>query len=323
MKRFYPVSLVVVFLYLNFNLSATNGQQAKRPSFKISMGSCNKQTKSQDYFQHVLNGAPDLWLWLGDNIYADHYSNSKRQQAYSKVKRSPYYQKLRQATKVSGIWDDHDYAYDNADINYYDKTSSKNLFFDFLELPAQHIAHTREGIYRVEQYQYGQERIEIYLLDTRSFYDKEREQLLGDEQWAWLEDGIENSTADTIIVASGIAIINFSASWLGLEGWSAFKQDRHRLYQLLEQTHAKVVLLSGDRHQSDVSQKTLDNGKEIFEVMASGLTHTSTTAIPNFNRVGKAITEVNFAELIFEGKNISVAFRSAKSGKILERIDLY
>lgn len=37
----------------------------------ISLGSCNRQDLPQEMWPFILENDPDLWIWLGDNIYGD------------------------------------------------------------------------------------------------------------------------------------------------------------------------------------------------------------------------------------------------------------
>ena len=37
----------------------------------IAFGSCNKGNESQSIWQDINSNNPDLWIWLGDNIYGD------------------------------------------------------------------------------------------------------------------------------------------------------------------------------------------------------------------------------------------------------------
>ena len=37
----------------------------------IAFGSCNHQHEAQPMWQHILENQPELWIWLGDNIYGD------------------------------------------------------------------------------------------------------------------------------------------------------------------------------------------------------------------------------------------------------------
>ncbi|MEM1358390.1 MAG: hypothetical protein AAGF89_09335, partial [Bacteroidota bacterium] len=39
--------------------------------FVIAFGSCNNQRRAQDYWPVIGEKKPDVWLWLGDNIYSD------------------------------------------------------------------------------------------------------------------------------------------------------------------------------------------------------------------------------------------------------------
>ena len=50
------------------NLSAT---KVKKKSYTIAIGSCSKQTKNQKILDTVLLYQPDLFIYLGDNIYGD------------------------------------------------------------------------------------------------------------------------------------------------------------------------------------------------------------------------------------------------------------
>ena len=42
-----------------------------KPIQTIAFGSCNKQDMDQSFWPIIAAQNPDLWVWLGDNIYAD------------------------------------------------------------------------------------------------------------------------------------------------------------------------------------------------------------------------------------------------------------
>lgn len=38
---------------------------------RIAFGSCNKHDRDQSYWRRIRDRKPDLWVWLGDIVYAD------------------------------------------------------------------------------------------------------------------------------------------------------------------------------------------------------------------------------------------------------------
>ena len=68
--------------------------------------------------RHVTS--PDLWLWLGDNMYQDGNNINAKRRAYNRVREHTQYRQDGPVSERKGkipimaTWDDHDYAYDNA-----------------------------------------------------------------------------------------------------------------------------------------------------------------------------------------------------------------
>ena len=90
---------------------------------------------------------------------------------------------------------------------------------------------------------------------------------------------------------------------------------------MISKVAAPVVLLSGDRHSSDVAKKILPNGKEVYELMASGITHNA-MGVPNKYRISKAVKKKNFGliDLYWKGdrlEGLSLQIISAETGKVL------
>lgn len=114
--------------------------------------------------------------------------------------------------------------------------------------------------------------------------------MLGEEQWAWLEQELEQSDAQAHIIVSSVQM--FTTNPL-VESWCHFQKERKRILQLLTNRDDKkeipgIVFLSGDVHFAEISSshpnygQTSTNDKTInplLEVTSSGLTHTCTGAI--------------------------------------------
>jgi alkaline phosphatase D len=45
------------------------------------------------------------------------------------------YRKVRESTKVIGVWDDHDYGVNNGASNFAKKDEVREIFLDFLDEP--------------------------------------------------------------------------------------------------------------------------------------------------------------------------------------------
>ncbi len=278
----------------------------------ISLGSCNRENLPQDMWPAIASHDPQLWMWLGDNIYGDSEDMQVMLEKYKRQKNGEAYSAFRQNTAVLGIWDDHDYGVNDGDKNFAKKDESKSLMLDFLDVPVDASVRERPGAY--QSYTFGPEgkRIKILLLDGRYFRDELQEDttgtaryfpnelgdVLGEAQWKWLEEELTNSDAELHLIACGIQFIPEEQIY---EKWANFPAARQRFFALMEKTKpAHAVLLSGDRHIAELSKITLDSlDYPLYELTSSGMTHTWSLGDtePNKYRVGDLIVALNFALL--------------------------
>ncbi|MDX5437985.1 MAG: alkaline phosphatase family protein, partial [Pontibacter sp.] len=115
---------------------------------RIAFGSCNNQDEPQPLWPAIIASQPDLWVWLGDNIYADTHNMDTLANKYSRQQKQPGYQQLRQIASITGTWDDHDFGYNDAGADFEKKAQSQQLFLDFMGVPAHAPVRQQEGIYR-------------------------------------------------------------------------------------------------------------------------------------------------------------------------------
>ncbi|MEZ4883661.1 MAG: alkaline phosphatase D family protein [Chitinophagales bacterium] len=286
----------------------------------IAFGSCNHQYDAQPLWQSINTYHPDLWIWLGDNIYGDSANKDYMEKQYNlqlKVKR---YQKLMKSTAIVGIWDDHDYGLNNGGKDFDAKNQNKELMLDFLGVPTNAAVRSREGVYQSYTLGNAGKQVKIILLDSRYFRDDPNKLLfggykpnlegtiLGEEQWVWLESELQNSTAQLHIIGNGIQIIPEEHNY---EKWANFPNERQRLFDLIKKTQAKgVILLSGDRHIGEISKLEVEGIEyPIYEFTSSGLTHAYTNFKGEANkyRVGEVASELNFGVLQIKwGETIEV-----------------
>jgi alkaline phosphatase D len=143
--------------------------------FTLAFGSCLHQQRAQPVWQGVLTTAPDVFVFGGDNVYADIGLNALRAEparigrAYAELATNRGWQALRARVPVYATWDDHDYGRGDAGAEYPYKHASKQFFMDFFAIPPEAPMRAREGIYDAHWLRHENRRIQLILLDTRSF----------------------------------------------------------------------------------------------------------------------------------------------------------
>lgn len=61
-------------------------------------------------FDVVVKHKPDLFVFLGDNIYGDTYNMDTLQAKYDKLSIKPTFQNLKKKIPIIATWDDHDFG---------------------------------------------------------------------------------------------------------------------------------------------------------------------------------------------------------------------
>ena len=262
---------LVLFLVCSYSFGKSNFdrvQELKSVS-RIAFGSCNDQNDPQPLWKDVLAQNPDLWIWGGDNIYAD-WNKSTVQLSYGIQNQHPDYAELKSRVPMIGTWDDHDYGYDNADGTYPNKIESQRHFFDFFDEPFNSPRREREGIYHSWTIGEANQKIKFIMLDNRYFKGLDPQYyMLGKTQWEWLENEFKNSEADLHIIMSGLSI--FSPQLPVTEEWADRPQEMNRMLEIIKKHKVKAPLfLTGDKHFSTIFRR---HGQ--LEFLSSGMTHTA------------------------------------------------
>lgn len=312
-------------------------QQSTHIIEKLAFGSCNKHDLPQPIWNPIINDSPDLFLWLGDNVYGDTDNMELLKSKYEAQNQQHDYKRLKLHTPVIGIWDDHDYGINDGGKFYAQKRESQQLMLDFLGEPANSPRRKQEGAYASYTYGVGENSIKIFLLDTRyhrdtlhvinKVYQHNHEgTMLGEEQWKWLEEELRNSKAAVNIIASGIQFIPTEHPH---EKWANFPKERQRLLQLIATTNVKnPLLMSGDRHIAEISLlKNDDFPKGLYEVTSSGLTHTWKEYKEEYNpyRQGKLIAALHYGllEIDWENRILNLKIKGTEGQVFLEQEILF
>ncbi len=308
MKKF-----LLLFSIIYSQLSIINCFAQLPELTSIAFGSCAMQSGEQLIWNEIKKNNPQLWIWLGDNIYAETEDMEKMKRDYEKLKTNPNYQLLLKQCPVIGTWDDHDYGMNDIGKEYSKKKESQQQHLDFFDVPKDSPRRKQEGVYSSYSYGEGERTVKIIMLDTRYFRDSpgENADILGEAQWQWLEKELLESKAKINIIGSSIQFIPNDHSF---EKWGHFPKSRERLLKLIGSSNAQgVFFLSGDRHIAELSRFIGYEVKyPIYDLTSSGLTHDRAMYPFEYNslRVGPAYFKRNFGMILIDWENKRITFQA-------------
>lgn len=256
---------VFILFLLSFSALASNSEKVAnlKTVNRFVFGSCNNQNKPQPLWNEMLKQKPDLFLWGGDVVYADKVK-ANLALALQKQNQNKDWLNFKSKIPYIGVWDDHDFGINDGDGNYPGKKESQRLFLDFLEEPQNSPRRSQEGVY----ISYTYDKVKFILLDNRYFFKLDSNaEMLGEKQWKWLENELQNSKAKVTFVMTGLSVL--SPKHPGGEGWPFYPSERDRLLRLLDQQkNTGVILLTGDMHFASIFRR-----HNHLEFLSSGLTH--------------------------------------------------
>lgn len=339
MKRLLPG------LFLSVS-SLCSGEVDHRPPAKesphlvlerFSFGSCCKQSKPMPIWESVVKTKPQLFLWLGDNVYADTEDMELMRQKYDQLAANSNYQKLVASCPVIATWDDHDYGDNDYGAEYPKKEESEEIFLDFFNEPANSERRKREGVYT--SYLFGPEgkRVQIILLDSRYFRSALKKgpkppyprmgrylpaedpnaTMLGEKQWTWLESELQKPADLRFLGLS----TQFVCAHDGYEAWSNMPREKERLLELIRKTKSEgLVLLSGDSHHGELHLGEYHDIYQLWEFTSSGINQ-GLGATEDQTRVGPAIPVANFGvvNINWDKETVRVTVRSQNKDHLVER----
>jgi alkaline phosphatase D len=291
---------------------------------RIAFGSCGHQDKPLTILKTVVQHSPDLFIFMGDNIYGDTDKMCVLKKKYKKLAKNENFTLLKNSTPIIATWDDHDYGFDDVGRHYPKKAQSKKVFLKFFKEPKNSERRQHEGIYTSYFYHMDGKILQIILLDNRTFrddllpydgalkgdtnyrytldytpYRTSDSTMLGEVQWKWLERELQKP-ADVRIIGSST---QFATQYNGYEAWANMPHEQKRMLELIKSTQAKgVFFISGDVHYSELSKLENPDGYPIYDLTCSGLTEEWKFATLNNYRIGKPVMENHFGIINIDWK---------------------
>ena len=177
-KRFAP---------LRFRTAPPAGEAA---SFRVAFGSCPKfqDDRFQPIWPVIVELEPDLFFWIGDNVYADTLDPDILREEYRRQRDVAGLQPLLHNVPNLAVWDDHDFGLNNHDRTNPIKVESLEIFKQYWANPGYGLPETPGVFFR---YSYGA--VDFFFLDDRYHRDPDADPdtpdktMLGRAQLDWLE----------------------------------------------------------------------------------------------------------------------------------------
>lgn len=322
---------------------------------RIAFGSCSKETRPQPIWDAVLAAKPELFVFLGDNVYGDTRDMGVLRGKYEALAAIDGFRRLRSEVPLVATWDDHDYGENDAGGDYPMKEQSRRIFLDFWGEPTDSPRRDRDGVYT--SYTFGPEgrRVQLILLDLRynrtpiaisPFLSGEdayarwarragkdgaevpgpyvrnpdpAATMLGERQWAWFEDQLRQP-ADLRLIGSSLQVL---ADFPGWEAWVNYPNDQQRLFRLIRETGARgVVMLSGDTHYGEITRQSENVPYPLYDITSSGLTEVWHLPVPNALRLdGRYFRQANFGmiEIDWARRDVALSLRDVRGDELLRR----
>ncbi len=296
---------------------------------KFGFGSCNDQNKPQPLWKKINDKQFDLFLMMGDNVYASSPADKPIIDQYIKLNSNKDYQDLREKTPFLATWDDHDFGQNDGGFDNPEKLEAQKLFVNYWSYTKNNIPPTQNGIYNSQILGNKKQRVQFIMLDTR--FDRsaliknenpdpaskiprlylpdtsEKSHIFSSEQWKWLEAELKKPAELRFIISS----IQFIANDHAFEKWGNFPLEQQKMIQLLEKNKLKnVIFLSGDRHLSAIAKQKIKTG-DLFDVTSSGLNRPSRATEPEIDQLYNAPSylKINFgqAEIDWAKKHVVIS----------------
>ncbi len=226
----------------------------------------------------ILRHQPAAFLTLGDNVYMDLPAkpNGFVEYTYYRRQSRPEFRRLVSAVPVYAIWDDHDSGMDDDWLGpYKDKPDWKLPLFRNFQQQWNNPAYGDldwPGCW----FNFSIGPVEFFMLECRMYRTNPYDQnptMLGPVQKAWLKQQLQQSTATFKVIASSVQWA-LNTKGAARDTWNGFRDERKEIFDFLADNRINgVVLLSSDRHRTEVWRNERPKGYPLYEFESGRLTN--------------------------------------------------
>lgn len=248
-------------------------------NFRVAFGSCCRLQldPEQPIWNTVRQLEPDMFIWLGDNIYGDSDEPAILADLYGRQRAVPRLEPILRTTPNLATWDDHDFGYNDSDGTSPYKAAALKVFRNFWANPAYGEAGN-PGVYFKQSYG----GVDFFILDGRyhrdptAKTDNASKTMLGAAQKAWLKRELKASRAPFKVLAAGGGWSS-AENESGGDSWGVFLTERNEIFDFIrDEGIGGVVCISGDSHMGELNciPRSEVGGYDIYDFCSSPLAQT-------------------------------------------------
>ena len=312
---------------------STHTAPAGRAPFRLAFGSCARhQLDAEQPVFHAIGAAdPDVFFWLGDNIYADSASSWVFAEDYRRQRSIASTLPVMRSVPQLAIWDDHDFGLNNSDRNNPVRDAALAAFRNYWANPSLGLPDCPGVFFR---YTYGG--VDFFMLDGRYYRtpntdpDGPEKTLLGARQGEWLRQELLASQSPFKVLVCG-------SGWSSEDGpqgdtWGAFLTERNALFDFIRDRGIEgVFCLSGDTHFGELNciPWSERGGYDIYDLVSSPLAQATGGSFlngePEMRIRAPWFRTVNFGLLDFEWEpepKVTFTLRDVRGDRVYEPLML-
>lgn len=256
-------------------------EQGKPVKFRLAFGGgAGFVPEHERMWKTIQAKEPNALFLLGDNVYIDDPTTPAMQHyTYYRRQSRPEFRALISHTPVYSIWDDHDFGTNDCSGGpEITRPAWKPLVYDVFRNnwvnPGYGGGKEQPGCY----YDSYIGDVHFIMLDGRYYRNLKKEgqgrsTMLGPVQRQWLFDTLKGSKGKLVVMCSPVPWV-FKAKGDSKDTWNGFREERNEIFDFLaEQNIDGVVLMSADRHRSDLWKIEREKGYPLYEFNSSRLTN--------------------------------------------------
>ncbi len=256
-----------------FRTSPRRGQPAR---FEVGFGGGARYIpENERIWDTIASHKPAAFLFLGDNVYIDLPESRTRQRVhYYRRQLRPEFRRLTASTASYAIYDDHDFGVNDCAGGLDPflpawKVPAWRVFKENWNNPAYGSGERNPGCW----FDFSIGDVDFFMLDNRYYRSFKDGTMLGPVQKQWLLRKLKASQATFKILASGV-LWTEHADKGGKDSWWGVPEEREEILSLIDREKiGGVILLSADRHRTDVYRIERPQGYDLYEFETSRLTN--------------------------------------------------
>ncbi len=252
----------------------------QKVQFDVTFGSGSRYVPTNEYaWSNMAASRPLAYLGLGDNVYIDVVDRRGAQRMfYYRRCLSPAYRDLISSVAMYAVWDDHDMAMNDssggAGLQKPWKLPNWKVFRQNWNNPGYGGGPDMPGTWHA--FSLGD--VDFFMTDGRFYRDKKDKTMLGPDQKKWLLESLVKARGKFKVIASG-TMWSDGADKGGKDSWAGpwARAERDEIFDLINDHKIDgVILISGDRHRSDIWKIDRPRGYPLYEFVSAKVTNLHT-----------------------------------------------